>query len=369
MTKHQQKLDLLRGLAAVMVLFAHAIQIFIERLVGSSHPIAMIGSTAARHAVLIFFLLSGYLITTSIVANVGRNGRLDVIEYLSARVARIYPPLIGAICVVLIAWAIIHGLGLPGSVRYGQPADLYPAREAFTIRLADVPLALLMQNGLLDADGPLWTLYIEFHIYIVAMFFALAWSGRRLWTAAGVVLLALWTWRDPLFAFFAIVWVFGSAAALLQGRLFRVPAWPSLSLLACLIVLGGTTPAWLMIGSSAPWLEQSVQLIFCVVYADAIFFRSWTFAPAALVKTADFSYSLYVIHFPLLLLGLSLTQEWMGPSMLKSVLGAGGSALASLLLAWAFAKYFEDQSRFKPAARKLLTAALSLPLKSFATKP
>jgi len=76
--------------------------------------------------------------------------------------------------------------------------------------------------------------------------------------------------------------------------------------------------------------------------------------PQALATTGDFSYSLYVIHYPLLLLGLSLTQNWMGASMGRTLIVSIAAIPAILLLARWFARYFEDQKRFSGAIRTLL---------------
>lgn len=135
---HQNKFDMIRGIASIAVLLSHVAQTFLYRLLGVQHPFAHICGTLAHQAVLVFFLLSGYLITLSIVANVRRNGGLDVLEYLAARIARIYPPLIGAILIVLLVSAIIHGLALPGSQHYGVPGDLYAVRSQFSVTAKDI---------------------------------------------------------------------------------------------------------------------------------------------------------------------------------------------------------------------------------------
>ena len=95
--EYHPKFELLRGIAAIIVLIVHAIQLYWFRLIGSSNEIALISGLFGRHAVLLFFLLSGYLITLSILTNIIRNQRFDWTEYAAARIARIYPPLIGAI--------------------------------------------------------------------------------------------------------------------------------------------------------------------------------------------------------------------------------------------------------------------------------
>jgi peptidoglycan/LPS O-acetylase OafA/YrhL len=362
--QHQRKYDMLRGIASIAVLLGHVVGTYLERLLGSTSAIVLIASGIARHAVLMFFRLSGYLITQSIVANVGRKGRFDVSEYLSARIARIYPPFIGAILVVLLIWVIIHALDLPGRQRYGLPTDAYTIREAYTVDLKDVPRALLMQNALLQANGPLWSLYMEFHVYLIVMFIALA-TGRLwlLWGSVALALLVHWIRVDSSFAFFASVWALGAGAMLAKRKLIvsgaaRRTKFLIYPLAALLLGAALFAPQLFTIRDQSPWVSYGVQLACCLVYADLMFLKDRFAAnpPDVLVQTGNFSYSLYVIHFPMLLLILSLTQNFMGASLGRSLLVSIVATIAVLVAAAWFAKFFEDQRRFKPHIKRVLNA-------------
>ncbi len=358
---------MLRGLASIVVLLAHVVETLLQRLLGSGNTVVLIAGNLARHAVLVFFLLSGYLITQSIVSNVGRNGRFDVGEYLSARIARIYPPLIGAILIVLAAWCIVHALSLPGTLRYGLPGDVFAARSAYTVTAWDIPRTLLMQNGMLQADGPLWSLYVEFHLYLIAMFVALALSGRKRRISVGVALLlfGFWARLDSSFVFFGLVWALGAVAMLAKRRLVTSgmvnrTTLISCPLAGCLIGAAFFAPRLLDIENPNPWIAYSVQLACSLVYADLMFFRD-RFAARPhriLVQTGHFSYSLYVIHFPLLLLVLSFTQNWSGSSLTRSLVVALPSAVAITFAASWFARFFEDQRHFKPVIKSALSLVL-----------
>lgn len=334
---HQKKFDSFRGVAAIVVLLGHIVQSLMERLTGPDATIVLTAGIAARHAVLVFFLLSGYLITASIRANIRKNGRFVAIDYLTARITRIYPPLVGAILLSLLVLGAIHGFDL--TAHYGLPTDLYVAREAFTISPKDVALALVMQNGMLVADGPLWSLYMEFHLYVLAMLMVMGgW-----WRLVAAVLFAFWTGINHDFAFFALVWAAGAAIAM--G--LRVPGW--IALLAV-----GTSIA-------APPMGYLAQTLACVGYAWLMFStREWA-VPKWITATSDYSYSLYVIHFPLLMLALSCTQEWMGSSWQRTVLVAGLCVPIALLTAHYFARVFENQKRFRPWIHRALARPFQAP--------
>lgn len=360
---HQRKFDALRGTAAIVVLLSHAVTTFIEPFLGPAHPVVRVSDAFARHAVLIFFLLSGYLITRSILANIRRNRSFDAVDYLAARVARIYPPLIGAICVASGVWALIHFFGLPGSHPYGRPGDLFTVREMFDLSFKDVALALCMQNGMLGADGPLWTLYFEFHLYLIAMFATLAVAGSRLlwpYLAAAAAISAYYAGRDTAFVPFAIVWCMGSVYALRPADIGRWTHVPTLVAAAALVGCGVFLPGAWAVDYPDIWVGYLVQLAACLVYARVFLMdnRLGALAPAILARTAAFSYSLYVIHFPLLLMAYSLTQGWLAGSPARSVGVAVLASLVVIVFSHYFSIFFEDQRRFKPGIERAFRAIL-----------
>jgi peptidoglycan/LPS O-acetylase OafA/YrhL len=365
---HYKRFDVVRGLAAIAVLWFHVIDIYMTRLTGYDRRLVLLSEILARHAVLVFFLLSGYLITVSILANIRKNGRFDAVHYLTSRIARIYPPLCGAMLIILVAWALIHAFGLPGAAHYGLPTDKFVAVDSFSVSASDFIRALLMQDGLLVTDNPLWSLYAEFHIYLLAMLGAMAYCARGglryLWLCVGMLLFAIWSYLWIWFVFYALVWALGAVLALAHGatdRIRLVTRWSAGAAVACAIVLA----VWFAVAHNydafvvnrSPLLPGFVVQGFCSVCYAYLLFSSRVLnraMPEALAATGNFSYSLYVIHYPLLLLGLSLTQNWMGHSVGRTLVVAIASIPAMLYLSKWFARYFEDQQRFSGVIRSVL---------------
>lgn len=303
---HDRKLDALRGAASLVVLGAHTAQAF-------DLPGQVVGATAARHAVLVFFLLSGYLITGSLVANVARNGSLDVSAYLRARFLRIYPPLIGSILVVLACVGIARALALDA--------------PRLTVSWYAVKSMLWMGNAAQQANGPLWSLSIEVRLYVAALLVTLAITSRWRWVFVAAALLMLE--RDyrlfTLYSLCAAAWAMGAAAMMLRG-------------IRLLVMLGGLAIAGALL---AP--EDTVQLGCCIAYVWLIFIRpEGANPPRWMVATADYSYSLYIIHFPLLLFAAGVSgSPWMAAAMVP----------VCIVAAWAFARYFENQANFIQAIK------------------
>jgi peptidoglycan/LPS O-acetylase OafA/YrhL len=101
MTRHRYaKLDALRGIAALIVVVRHFVNIFPR----DAYPVADLLVKAptrilfaAHEAVLLFFLLSGFVLATSIISSGGlSSGSMPsgagYLTYVRKRVYRIYPP-------------------------------------------------------------------------------------------------------------------------------------------------------------------------------------------------------------------------------------------------------------------------------------
>lgn len=295
----------MRGLAAVVVLISHVVQLHLLRFTGLGTPLHQISSFASEYAVVVFFVISGYLITHTLEVNIERNGRLRLDVFLAARVARIYPPLIYAILVSLAVFLVMDLFDLPG--RNGPmslPGDVYAAREVVNLRFSEVARALVMLNGMLEINGPLWSIYIEAKLYaLFACALALI-TGRRSFMLAVVFNLILWSGikYNPGFIGYAVVWLIGALAYYIWNE--RDGCFNRLllcsSMIAFIILVEG---ARLVQGGGAPWVV--VRDVFVAAAIAWILFRMRVRVPAS-KRLADCSYTLYVTHFPILLLAQSV---------------------------------------------------------------
>ncbi len=358
---------MVRGVAAITVFLAHICQILWYRHLGVDHFLVNILGTFARHAVLVFFLLSGYLITLSILINIkNNNNNFNKIEYIASRIARIYPPLMGTILVIVIIWAVIYIFDLPGKYSYRLVTDLYVARERFFISFVDIVRALGMNNGLLDADGPLWSLYIEFHIYILALLATVAITTKELTLRILFIIMLIlffisWLYADHAFAFFFIVWFIGCFAAIIintgvSNNFIKAYKFFCTLLFVIAFSLLFYSPYSLSISNPDTILNYGVQIGISFCYTYLIFFSKLLDKNSSgfLSKTGSFSYSLYIVHFPLLLLTLSLFQNWIGVSLLKTAIISCLMILVVLYFSYMFSKVFEQQAVFKPIIQNFL---------------
>jgi peptidoglycan/LPS O-acetylase OafA/YrhL len=144
--KHRPELDGLRGIAILLVLAAH-----------TGVPGFADGGGGA--GVTLFFVLSGYLITSLLLAERAKNGRVDLKAFYIRRALRLFP----ALAAVLIVVAALLMLGL-------MPAD---ALRDTNYGIVIVGVIAYVANWVAVAGqsigmlGHTWSLAVEEQFYIV----------------------------------------------------------------------------------------------------------------------------------------------------------------------------------------------------------
>lgn len=158
-------LDLLRATAAQMVCVGHAISFFMSEWQPTRFALMQ------NVGVLLFFLISGFLIAHTLIWK-SRDPDYGFLQFCIERFARIYTGLVPALLfVAIVDFVAIYYTSDPIIVRYYTfktfVANLFMLegyRGAFPDRL---------QWSTFGSASPLWTLGIEWHIYIFvgALFF------------------------------------------------------------------------------------------------------------------------------------------------------------------------------------------------------
>lgn len=299
-----------RGLASVVVLLSHVIQVHFLRFTGLNTPLHLTSSTASKYAVVVFFILSGYLIAHTIEANIQRNGKLKLDSYFAARIARIYPPFLYCISVALAVFVIMGMFGLPGrSTPLSLPGDLYASRDFVHLSFREVISALFMLEGMLEINGPLWSLYIEVKLYVLFAC-ALALMDRR-GVVQKVILAALFyavaksgLALNPGFVGYAAVWLVGAIAYYVCNE--RGRRWNRLLLCGGLFVFLVLVEFYQAEQTDrSPWVV-ALEILIAASFAWLLFGLKLRISTPMAKQLAECSYSLYVTHFPILLLAQSL---------------------------------------------------------------
>ncbi len=345
------QLDAFRGLSALLVLASHLAQLFWLPFVAADSVLVPLLATLARHAVLLFFLLSGFFIALSIRRNTLANGRFDALEFGLARVARLYPPLVGAL---LLTAACVAAQELPG----GQPVAA--GAPAWTLKADAIEYggALLFAGGLEGANPVLWSLNFEARLYLLAAM--VAWAATRgrwmhLLSLAAVALGVYTVLQTPAFAVFAAVWVLGAGVALAPPSWVRARRRLSVAALLVFVLLALGSPARLSVTEPQPMWLAANHLLAAGAYCALLF--DWRFAARVLrwpARTAPLSYTLYLVHWPLLVLLLKMMQPEVQQRPVLAAVGTAIGAALALVVAWALARWLEQPTWFAARLREAM---------------
>lgn len=325
-----EALDGLRGLAAQVVLASHALGMAFPHLSGWPAGAA---EWVGRLAVMVFFSLSGFVIATSLGRLIAAARDRFVVPYAVHRLARIWPPLILAI-VVTFAVGAIGQAGIPLLTRTGEPyrLDLIAFLRGITLTFGPGDATFVI-------DRALWSLRQEVYLYGVAVFAALAIVGRGMWRVLGaaVVLVMVAATANRFFYLQSLALFAAGAGAAVYGADTRLRAlaaspllWPvALGCLAAPIAFAGMA-GFIDAQSENPAFlayQAALGLPFALCLLDLATRPSATArAFERLSGTAGFSYTLYVIHVPVMTLVFSLRAH------LGIAPGLGGT-LATLAVA------------------------------------
>ena len=339
-------LDLVRGLAALIVLLEHWRNIFfVDYPQIAAHRILLapfyILCSAGHQAVVIFFVLSGYLISGSVFRMLERQS-WDWRLYLTHRLLRLWIVLIPGLVLCALWDAIGLHLGLAPLMYHGMSVNHMVRNVAanYTLHTFMANIAFLqdIRATTFGSDGPLWSLANEFWYYILFPLGLLVIRPKtRLWVraicAAGFVGVAWLVGLEVLGRF--PVWLLGTVLAL-------VPV-PRLKQTARLLVAAPYVPAFFVIGRRLPLPLMLVDYIL----GAATFGLLWVMLSAGSESRpsagerfsrglARFSYTLYVAHMPLCVLLAALlvgdSRWWPTGAHLL-----GGVGVFGILLGYAYA--------------------------------
>jgi len=269
-----------------------------------------------RQGVVGFFVMSGFLVGGSVIEGL-RGGKAFLLDYFIHRVARIYLVLLPAIAITIA----LDGFGrafLADSGVYELP-PVQGHHKPWLI-LTD----LLNLQGIVakyyGTNGPLWSVAYEFWYYLIfpllLLPLATAYPARaaRRGCALGVVLFAAFTIPQLWFLIGFILWGLGAAATLPQRPLMRsIPLAAALFLIVGVILRAAVGETL----ESAPALvRHAYDIVSALFFANLLltlrFTRGAVWRPLRGEhhrRLADFSFTLYAIHAPLLLFMAAIVRH------------------------------------------------------------
>lgn len=361
-------LDSIRGLSALYVAACHSYLMYAADVaaggMGSISGALLLATSwvmFGRAAVAVFIVLSGYCLMLPIVQSPGQAARRSAFwPFIWRRARRILPPYYGALAGSVALILLLPGLGDPS---IGEWHKSFPALGTGSV----VSHVLLVHNYFPDyqyaIDHPLWSIATEWQIYF--LFPLLLWIGKRqgdfsIVVTAGVITIALNLYllnfspqHNPWPPQFVGLFGFGMACAAwsfpaeASAARFDAERWRRQAIV--LLCVGAVATVVF-----APTRQQQLPDLLVggglgcamVFLTNAVLTGSRPLAlrvleRPSLVALGRFSYSLYLMHAPVLALFYLLARGLnLGPLAFQLfILGIG--LPATIGACWMFHLVFE----------------------------
>jgi lipopolysaccharide/colanic/teichoic acid biosynthesis glycosyltransferase/peptidoglycan/LPS O-acetylase OafA/YrhL len=294
-------ISLLRGLAALQVAAAHLrAQVFPGLSTLQDPPLWYLGLSFAtgfaHQAVVVFFVLSGWLVGGSLLDRIGKPHAIR--DYAIDRVTRLWIVLLPAFVLMLL-------LGLAsGELDAGQPSLADASPWSLATLLGNLAGVQTMAVPVFGGNFPLWSLAYETWYYALfpLLVLALRPGGTQWRLAAAVAAVALALCLASGIVLYFLVWLMGAAASRVRldaGRVQRYAGWLLFGALAMALRLQGQDGD--VDGRSLlPDLLYSAVFLLCLCGAGRRDPAAMRPLVAAGTFLAAFSFTLYVLHVPLL---------------------------------------------------------------------
>lgn len=331
----------LRALAVLLVVLYHA---------------HVPGVRAGYVGVDVFFVISGFLITTQLLGEASRTGRIAFARFYARRIRRLLPVALLVVAATLVVSRLFQPPPTVGQVSvhalfttfYGTNYRL--AAEGVDYQNASAPPSPLQHY---------WSLAVEEQFYLLwpLLVVAALWAARRWGRAAlplvltvvvavSLVLSVTMTASNPTSSYFALhtrAWELGAGALVALGahRLASVPArvagpvaWAGFAAIAASAVLYSDRTAFP--GSAALLPVGGAVLVIAAGCGSGVPSVSKAFGGRAVQSVGTLSYGWYLWHWPVLLLYPLVLQR--GGAKWEVNLGA---CLGALLLAYLTHRFVE----------------------------
>ena len=315
-------LDLIRGCSALLVCLGHLRNAMLVDFSALVHPNLLIKvfyllTGLGHQAVVVFFVLSGYFVGGAVL----RAGvQFSWQNYLTSRLTRLWVVLIPCL---MLTWAIglIVGHYSP-NVLLGVNVDNWHSgpkvgeySTSLTTLLANIFFMQTIISPVFGLNSPLWSLANEFWYYLLfplllAVIGALK-PSAFLQRIAAIILVMLIVWGLPIDMLLGfLIWLLGVGVYIAQSKMKSLNQHTARFLLLITLILFSSA---LVCSKSNNWLNVMpiasdfiVGLTFaflCLVLSHISFPQvRWPWFAKTALYLSEISYSLYLSHFPIVVL-------------------------------------------------------------------
>jgi peptidoglycan/LPS O-acetylase OafA/YrhL len=365
-----------RWIAAFLVMIGHvrhlALADYRDVLVKTPLAKAAYFVTGLGHeAVMVFFVISGYLVGGLSITRYRKRG-FDLENYTIHRTSRIYTVLIPALLMGgLLDWvgvAFLNNSGLYTAAAKYSAASLNFS-IASNLNVSTLLANLAMFEGVaaerLGSNAPLWSLVYEWWYYVMfaAAITIITSANAVLRIISGICFLALAFLLPHALIFWGAMWLVGVVTALYaETKMWSVPAWLGLLVFGLALTASRLSHSSETTDALAGWGAWGRDFGLAVAFAFVTLTFNKAEKPLPFARgheaLANFSYTLYLVHFPLFIFLMAASRDLLGvPFLQQPGLGAylyvAVISAAAVLYAWLFSLLTEahtgDVRRFLSA--------------------
>ncbi len=345
-------LDCLRGVAALLVCLEHLRAFLFVPFAQLKSPGVFTKGfyliTGLGHqAVMIFFVLSGFLVGGSVITAF-QSGKWSWKGYLLRRMSRLWVVLIPALLLTLF-WDKL-GCGLAPEGYHGDyrifynsgPALSTPADWSLTTFLGNTFFLQTILVPCFGTNGPLWSLANEFWYYLlfpllITLFAPIGMRGR---VASLLLVASILLFLPKSILMGGLIWLLGALVFFLIRRdgirkIVSHPLW---------LIFGFLLTSGCLFASRTGCMGEGIDLgigIGCAALVAALATRASSNHLYGITSAgiSEMSYTLYLVHFPIM--SLFFFVFFKGAQMVPGVIsGIWFSAISALTLLYSGATWW-----------------------------
>jgi len=302
-------LDLSRWIAAFIVLATHLHELLLSPyeqveqqnlLVAGFYFVSCLG----REAVMVFFVLSGFLIGGKNLAR-ANSGSFDFSSYCVDRISRLYIVLLPAIFIGYFL-DVIGSSYFPEAGLYSlKPDHIVTEHLDISILIGNLLMLQRFYTTVIGSNFPLWSLSFEFWFYLLFGLLILSIFGKkqdktRFWIIILALIIVLLLGYQ--FIFYFLIWCIGLSVAFLNRKIIKNPIIALILFITVLIIARFNLTTIKYLSDLLIAISFGIFLLSMKEVNNSFLCRTKKINSVL----AGFSYSLYVIHYPLMLFLLSV---------------------------------------------------------------